>query len=354
MSFVTVKNLRKTFGQETVVCDINLEVAVGETVALLGPSGCGKTTTLRCIAGLEQPDGGRIVVGDRVMCDIEEGTLIPPEQRNIGMMFQSYAIWPHMTVYENVAYGLRVKRMKPAQISEQVDESLRIVGLQHAAKRYPSTLSGGQQQRVALARSFAAGPSLLLMDEPLSNLDLKLRERMRVELRDLLKQLGKTAIYVTHDQADAMILADRLILMNGGQIAEAGAPRDVYDHPTTIFGSEFLGSTNIIDFSDVVNESGQTIGRLPNGVLLRIGNAGTSLRHAIRPERIALSRQCEPGWDVNVLRGVVRKTMFLGNLTYYDLDCNGMTLVVQAQADSFGVGDELWLHLPPQWLQSVI
>lgn len=353
-SFVSVSKLRKNFGHDTVVRDLDLELFSGEIVALLGPSGCGKTTTLRCIAGLEYPDGGRIVVGDRVMCDVAAGILVPPEQRKIGMMFQSYAVWPHMNVYENVAYGLRVKRLRETEIAAQVDQSLKTVGLEHLAKRYPSTLSGGQQQRVALARSLAAGPTLLLMDEPLSNLDLKLRERVRVELRDLLKQLGQTAIYVTHDQADAMVMADRLVLMNAGEIAEIGEPHDVYHHPKTTFGLEFLGSANIIHFVDMVNQDGHIFGRLSEECLLQVEKAGSGFRHAIRPEHIVIARDQRPEWEVNVLEGRVRKTVFLGNLTYYYLDCRELALIVQSHADSFVVGDKLALHLPPQWLQPIM
>jgi iron(III) transport system ATP-binding protein len=362
MAFVSVHNLRKVFGGETVLHGLDLEVEGCEIVALLGPSGCGKTTTLRCIAGLEQPDGGRITVGGRTLCDVEGGILVPPEQRNIGMMFQSYAVWPHLSVFENVAYGLRVKRLREAEIAAQVDQALTTVGLGHLARRYPSTLSGGQQQRVALARSLAAGPTLLLMDEPLSNLDLKLRERMRLELRDLLKELKQTAIYVTHDQADAMVMADRLVLMNAGAIAEIGVPREVYHHPRTAFGSEFLGSTNVLDFAEVhgADDGGGAFGRLAQGALLRVAPAADPaadsrpLRHAIRPEHIAISRQGRPEWTANVLRGTVRKTVFLGNVTYYSLDCQGLPLLVQGQEEGFAVGDTLALHLPPQWLQPVL
>jgi iron(III) transport system ATP-binding protein len=354
MSFVSVSNLCKQFGRETVLRGLDLEVASGEIVALLGPSGCGKTTTLRCIAGLEQPDSGRIVVGDRVMCDIAAGILVPPEQRAIGMMFQSYAVWPHLSVFENVAYGLRVKGLREAEIAAQVEQALTTVGLNHLASRYPSTLSGGQQQRVALARSLAAGPTLLLMDEPLSNLDLKLRERMRLELRDLLKELGQTAIYVTHDQADAMVMADRLVLMNEGEIAEVGAPRDVYNHPKTAFGSDFLGSTNLLDFNAIQDDGARIFGCLAQGRLLQVAKSAGGLRYAIRPEHIAVGREPLPQWQANVLKGSVHKAVFLGNVSYYKVDCDGLMLLVQGQSEDFAVGDPLVLHLPPDWLQPVL
>ena len=240
MARVRLSALRKTFGQTVAVEHFDLEVGEGEFVALLGPSGCGKTTVMRMIAGITEPDRGEVHLGAMRV----DG--LPPEKRNVGLVFQSYALFPHMTVADNVSFGLRMRGIAKSEIRRRLDEGLAVVDLTALAKRYPRELSGGQQQRVALARALVIEPNVLLLDEPLSNLDAKLREHLREDIRALQRRLGTTAIYVTHDQSEAMALADRVVLMNAGRIVEMGPPRDLYRLPRHRFTAEFLGHTNII------------------------------------------------------------------------------------------------------------
>ncbi len=248
----TVSHLSKFFAGKAAVDDISLSIAEGEFVVFLGPSGCGKTTTLRMIAGLEVPDRGTISLNGRIVSAPEQKLFVRPEHRGIGMVFQSYAVWPHMTVFENVAYPLRVRRMKSAQIQAKVEEVLGIVGLAGEIQRPATALSGGQMQRVALARALVYDPSLLLFDEPLSNLDLKLRERLRVELKELQRRTGITSIYVTHDQGEAVELGDRIVVMEGGKIVQIATPAELYQRPQTRFVAEFISSANI-NSGQVVN-----------------------------------------------------------------------------------------------------
>lgn len=239
-----LQDVRKAYGAHQAVTDVSLRVEEGEFVVILGPSGCGKTTTLRMIAGLERPDGGTIGIGGTVVS--APGRFIRPEHRAIGMVFQSYAIWPHMTVFENVAYPLRVRGMPMRVRREKIAGVLELVGLGSEGPRPATALSGGQMQRVALARALVADPALLLFDEPLSNLDLKLRERLRLELKDLQRRTGLTSIYVTHDQAEAVELADRIVVMQGGRIVQTGRPQDLYREPRTRFVAEFIAAANIV------------------------------------------------------------------------------------------------------------
>jgi iron(III) transport system ATP-binding protein len=347
---VRLEHVNKSFGGSHVIRDVSLDIAPGEIVALLGPSGCGKTTTLRCMAGLETPDTGKIVIGDRVVFDSASRTVLPAEDRNVGMIFQSYAIWPHMTIFENVAFGLRVKKLPGSEITTRVTDALAAVNLADKASRFPATLSGGEQQRVALARSMVTQPSVLLMDEPLSNLDLKLRERMRLELREVLKRLGVTAVYVTHDQADAMVLADRLVIMNAGEVVESGEPRAVYDRPRTLFASEFLGTANIVDFTQVKQDGGRHFGVLPGGQALALAEAPRGLRHIIRPESVRLG---EPPGTPNSLQGKIGANVYLGNLTYYTVQAESLSLQVQSSAGGYREGDSVRVTLPATALVSL-
>jgi iron(III) transport system ATP-binding protein len=242
-----INGLSKRFGSHVAVSGVSLDIADGEFIVLLGPSGCGKTTTLRLIAGLEVPSGGTISIDGRLVSDPARNIFVPPERRDIGMVFQSYAIWPHMTVFENVAYPLRVRRTPRGELRDKVAKVLDVVGLSGEAQRSATALSGGQMQRVALARALVADPTLLLFDEPLSNLDLKLRERLRIELKELQQRTGLTSIYVTHDQAEAVELADRIVVMQAGRMLQVGPPVELYRQPQARFVAEFISSANIFE-----------------------------------------------------------------------------------------------------------
>ena len=257
MANVSFHGLTKKFTGMAAVDDLCLEIKDGEFVSLLGPSGCGKTTTLRLVAGFLQPDAGEIRVNNQVISSAS--TLIPPERRNMSMIFQSYAIWPHMTVFENVAYGLKFKKLARREVEEKAERLLRVVHLEALKARYPAELSGGQQQRVALARALVVEPQILLLDEPLSNLDANLREEMRFEIRRLHEEFGITTIYVTHDQAEAMVTSDRIVVLNKGRMVQVGTPSEVFDQPRTRFVAEFIGKTNILS------------GRLAAGNALSLG-----------------------------------------------------------------------------------
>jgi iron(III) transport system ATP-binding protein len=249
VSNVSVNGLTKRFGGKspTVAIDnLELEIEQGEFLVLLGPSGCGKTTTLRCIAGLETADAGRIAFGDRVVYDAARGVDVPPNKRNIGMVFQSYALWPHMTVRRNIGYPLRTRRMKRAQANEWIEEVARLVDTANLLDRYPAQLSGGQQQRVALSRGLVARPDLVLFDEPLSNLDARLRELVRTEIHELHARLKFSAVYVTHDQTEALALGDRLAIMRGGALEQLGTPDAIFEEPATEYVAEFIGMSNRI------------------------------------------------------------------------------------------------------------
>ncbi len=242
---VCIDNLTLSYAGTTVVRDLDLDIADGESLVLLGQSGCGKTSTMRCVAGLETPSAGRITIGDRVVHDSATGRSVPPHKRNVGMVFQSYAVWPHRTVFQNVSFALRMQKVGKAEIAERVCEALDLVGLRHLADRGASQLSGGQMQRVALARSLVMRPSVLMLDEPLSNLDARLRERLRMELREIQLRLGLTTVYVTHDQVEAFALADRIALMQKGRIVQIGSPEQIYKNPSCASIAEFLGIGNI-------------------------------------------------------------------------------------------------------------
>ena len=267
MAHLSVEDLVVAYGSVKAVRNISFTVEDGEFVSLLGPSGCGKTTTLRCIAGLEGSSSGTIRIGGEIVA--ADGRDVPPEKRGINMVFQSYAVWPHMTVFENVAYGLRTRREPKADVITKVNEALSIVGLDGYGDRYGTELSGGQQQRVALARAVVTSPRILLFDEPLSNLDAGLRDRMRFELVELQRRLGQTSLYVTHDQSEAMLMSDRIILMKDGAMIQSGSPRDLYDRPASRFAAEFIGNANILDGTVVrTSADGRALIALAGGIHL--------------------------------------------------------------------------------------
>ncbi len=304
MSFLQIRNLDKSFGATRVVNDFSLPVEKGEFVSLLGPSGCGKTTVLRMIAGFETPSSGAIVIDGRDVVGLR------PNQRNIGMVFQAYALFPNLTVAENVAFGLKVKGLPRAARDARVTEMLRLIGLEAFAGRYPFQLSGGQQQRVALARALAIQPEVLLLDEPLSALDAKIRVSLREEIRSIQRRLGITTIFVTHDQEEALSISDRVVVMNGGIAEQVGAPFEIYNRPATRFVAEFVGTLNLMEAVVLDRDSGR----------LRLGEVEVTLSRsvdtdrvtvAMRPEIISLGRVA--GHDL-VLEGRIDEVHFLGSV----------------------------------------
>ena len=310
--------------------DATIDLEPGTFFTLLGPSGCGKTTTLRCIAGLETPDRGTITVGDEVMFDGASRRSVPLHRRNIGMVFQSYAIWPHMTVFDNVAFPLRVSKQKTysrLDIAKAVTEALTAVGLEGYAKRSATQLSGGQQQRVALARAIVHHPKLLLLDEPLSNLDAALREDMRVELKRLQRELGITAIYVTHDQTEALAMSDGIAVIDKGNIVQLGTPRDIYFRPATEFVASFIGHTNILHGRlDGPAQGAYRRVRLDRGGSLLCRSEAVDVIEvavSIRPEDIAITGDVQGQGTPNTLRGSVTSASFLGNIMHYEIRPDG-------------------------------
>ena len=243
MAFIEIQNLFKRFKDVVAVNRIQLEVDKGEMLTLLGPSGCGKTTTLRCIAGLERPDEGDIVIDGQPM--LSQG-FVPPSKRGIGMVFQNYAVWPHMKVFNNIVYGLKIQKIPRQKIRERAQQVLELVGLAGLEDRYPAQLSGGQQQRVALARALVGNPKVLLLDEPLSNLDAKLREELRFEIKSLVRRMGITSVYVTHDQAEAMVISDRIAVMDSGNVVQIGNAQEIYKNPVNRFVADFIGTMNFM------------------------------------------------------------------------------------------------------------
>ncbi len=286
MSEVRIEHVFKRFGSVTAVNDFNLVVKDGEFVSILGPSGCGKTTTLRMIAGFERATEGEIYIGEQCVSSSLKGSFAPPEKRDIGMVFQSYAVWPHMTVAENVGYPLKIKKVEKSERDRRVQEMLELVHLGEYGKRYPNQLSGGQQQRVALARALVAEPGLLLLDEPLSNLDAKLRESMRFEILEIQKKTGITVVYVTHDQSEAMAMSDRVVVMSMGVVQQIGAPHEIYTQPANKMVADFIGLVNFMDGEakgDRVFLKGTNVS-FPNTNNI-VGEATV----AVRPENITMS-----------------------------------------------------------------
>jgi iron(III) transport system ATP-binding protein len=317
--YVEVQGLAKWYGDDRAVDDISFGVPRGKFLTLLGPSGCGKTTTLMSIAGLHGIDAGTIRVGGVIYTAPADGIFLPPEKRDIGMVFQSYAIWPHMTVAQNVAYPLEIRKIERAEIQSRVADVLRLVGLGEMAGKSATELSGGQQQRAALARAVVARPRLLLFDEPLSNLDLKLRERMRVELKRIQHDVGITSIYVTHDQAEALVMSDEIIVMSKGRIQQKGGPREIYARPVNAYVSNFIGVANLLKGRVIaITALGRGAVEIAAGgghvqlpCLIGAGIAeGAEVVISVRPESIRASRQ---NGDGARLEGEVVQAIFLGN-----------------------------------------
>jgi iron(III) transport system ATP-binding protein len=344
MASIALKGLTKSFSTTTdapaAVADLDLDIVDNSFVTLLGPSGCGKTTTLRMIAGYIVPDRGTIHVNGKLVS--APGSVVPPDQRGMGMVFQNYAVWPHKTVYENVVFGLTLRKMRGAVAKKKVEDTLALVNLSGLQQRYPNELSGGQQQRVALARSLVVEPEILLLDEPLSNLDAKLRERMRTELKQLQRRTGITFVYVTHDQAEALALSDQVAVIHGGRLQQVGTPQQVYARPANRVVADFMGLVNLLPGKVVEAGTIEAAGGLRLRVVLPVGvKAGDNVEVAIRPEDIRL---VAPGGEPSA---AISERTFLGNISeYYASLDSGPTLRVQTHPGKvFAVGDKVGIEI---------
>jgi iron(III) transport system ATP-binding protein len=357
MPAVLVEDVSRTFGEVVAVNHVSMKVERGEFVTLLGPSGCGKTTTLRMVAGLEQNTSGRISIGDRVVSDADAGFFVPPDHRQLGMVFQSYAIWPHMTVFDNVAYPLKIRRRPKAEIKQRVESVLRLVEMERFAERPAPALSGGQQQRVAIARALVFEPEVLLLDEPLSNLDARLRTQMGDEFRALQKRLGITSLYVTHDQEEAMALSDRVVVMQQGNILQIGSPEEIYQRPVSRAVAAFFGSPNLLDAMVTACE--------PEGERFHLtveGNGwqgharanekfspGETVIVLIRPENLRIGEGTPSLNGAQIAwTGKVAQAIFRGPRQSITLETDNLKLNVEAPAlHSARIGDAVKVTVPP-------
>jgi iron(III) transport system ATP-binding protein len=352
MPEVRVSQLSKVFGEVPVLNDITFTIEDGEFFTLLGPSGCGKSTTLNCIAGLEDPTSGSITVGTTPFVDTARKLNVPPEERNLGMVFQSYALWPHMTIEQNLAMPLNIRRVPRAEKSQRIHEVLDKVGLAHLRDRYPHQLSGGQQQRVALARALVYSPGVLLLDEPLSNLDAKLREQARAWLKRLQVDLGITTVYVTHDQDEALSLSDRIAVMFDGHMAQIGTPTEVYQRPASAHVAAFVGSCNFLIGRVVTPSATSATVRLDSsGMIVAVATptavkAGDEVTIAIRPERLTITPKDATATGANVLDTVVLTRAYVGNRYEYGLKLGN--IVVQVVSPNGGLDGEVRLVFNPE------
>jgi iron(III) transport system ATP-binding protein len=358
VSAVRLSGVGKRFGAVRAVDGVSLDAEEGQFLTLLGPSGCGKTTTLRMIAGLERNDSGQIRIGDRVVSSPEERVFVSPERRNIGMVFQSYAIWPHMSVFENVAYPLRIRKRPAGEIRRRVGETLELLSMDGLAERQATALSGGQQQRVAIARALVFEPSILLMDEPLSNLDAQLREQMRIQLRELQQRLGITTVYVTHDQEEAMVLADRIAVMHEGRLLQLERPEEIYHRPLSRTVAAFFGTPNLLPgrVAEVRRESEATLARIEGAgwegwcsapAELRAGEEVTAV---VRPEAIQVSRGPRPpsGSEV-VWSGRIKEGFFRGSRRFFAVAVGDLLFHVDGPPElRFAEGESVTLSARPE------
>ena len=338
MASVTITGVTKSFGNVTVLQEFNQKFEDGEFITLLGPSGCGKTTMLRLIAGFEKPSSGEIYIGDKLVSS--EKQFLPPEKRGIGMVFQSYAVWPHMNVFDNIAYPLKIQKINKNEIEERVNQVLKIVHLEQYKDRFPSELSGGQQQRVALGRALVAQPEILLLDEPLSNLDAKLREEMRYEIKEITKKLKITVIYVTHDQIEAMTMSDRIVLINKGEVQQVAPPQEIYSKPKNMFVANFVGK---VDFIKGKVEGNKILLDNSNGqTLSNTSSFKGDVVVAIRPENAILS-------DDGEITGKVYSKFYLGDCNDLRVEIgNGNILRIIARASTYNTlneGDEVKIKI---------
>jgi iron(III) transport system ATP-binding protein len=350
MPEIHVESLVKQFTETRALDDVSFDVAEGELFTLLGPSGCGKSTTLMSVAGFQTPEAGRIAIGGDVLYDAAARINVPAERRNLGIVFQSYAVWPHMTVFDNLAFPLRVRKTKRPLIRPRVLEVLELVEMTPYVDRYPHQLSGGQQQRVALARALVYSPSVLLLDEPFSNLDAKLRERARTWVKELQHRLGLTTVFVTHDQDEALSMSDRVAVMSDGEVQQIGTPEEIYRRPRNRFVAEFVGRVNLISGEVAASERGRVALELEGGRKLWIDvehapAPRSPLTLAVRPEALRL----EPA-DLSTLNGsntleaTIHSVAFLGDHYQYELDASGLALTAQTSQPVFA--DRLRVHIP--------
>jgi iron(III) transport system ATP-binding protein len=348
MADLIVKDVALRLGENEILKGVSLAVPAGEVVALLGPSGSGKTTLLRAVAGLETPHRGSIAIGNRAFFDAALGIELPAEERGLGLVFQSYALWPHRTVFDNVAYGLKLRGVSASETKTRVGKTLSQIGLGHLAARYPHQLSGGQQQRVAIARALVYEPPVILLDEPLSNLDAKLREEARAWLRTLIVTLGLSAIHVTHDQVEAMAIADRIVLLDAGVIAQEGPPTALYNDPATLFAAEFMGSNNRLDGNLVGNSGGQAVievfGERLTGAARTKATTGTKVTGIVRIERV----RCASAGGPNRLKMELKAPMYLGER--WELVFARENVTVRAYASAPLEPGEHYVEFPPEAL----
>jgi ABC-type Fe3+/spermidine/putrescine transport system ATPase subunit len=340
---IKLENITKRFGDVTAAGEINLVIKDGEFFTFLGPSGCGKTTTMRIVAGLEYPDSGTIHFDDRDITDL------PSYKRNTGMVFQNYALWPHMKVFDNIAYGLKVRGVQREEIRKRVNDVLELVKLPGLGDRYPNQLSGGQQQRVALARVLVVNPSVLLLDEPLSNLDAKLRVEMREEIKEIQMELGITTIYVTHDQEEAMAISDRVAIQNNGYIEQVDPPKDIYNKPKNLFVGTFIGRGNLLEGEAVRKEPTIEV-KVNNIRLMGVNTGDNSIQEGdpvaciLRPENFSVR---EPNQPFNELVGDIEWTAFVGPVTEIKLNLDGKSLMIDAPPGvDTTIGEKLRVYIP--------
>jgi len=355
---VQIHNLEKYFGEDKervhVLKGVSLDIPEGSLYTFLGPSGCGKTTTLRCVAGLERPEGGKINIDGKAVFSGGERVYVPTNKRPIGMVFQSYAIWPHMTVFENVAYPLTIQRRPKSEIKKRVQDVLKIVGLHGLEDRPAPKLSGGQQQRVAFARALVNEPKVMLLDEPLSNLDAKLREQMRFEIKALQRRVKITTIYVTHDQGEALAISDQIAVMHAGKLIEVGTPHQLYSRPKRKFTATFLGLTNLIEGQVIELGRDSKKGRMETkkGIFSFVPASGLANNRpaviSIRPEHIEVIKQ-KPQISENVLEGTVKEAIFMGDAYHCQIAVGDMLLRVHTHPFlSMSPEDKVYLHLNPE------
>ena len=336
MDLINLQNINVSYDKKNNILEnLNLKVKKGELVSLLGPSGCGKTTTLRVVAGFIEPTAGKFLLGD------EDYTNMPVHNRNFGLVFQSYALFPHLTVEENVAFGLKMKKMSKEEIRKKVDDILKVVDMSHLAKRYPKELSGGQRQRVAIARALVIEPSLLLLDEPLSNLDAKLRLKMRVEIRKLQQKLGITTLFVTHDQEECFSISDKVAVLNKGVIEQFDTPENIYSNPATEFVARFVGFENFIDLIKVSEDTYKN----ESGINLKVNKVKdkNEVKATIRPDDIKIVKE-----DLeNTVDGVIEVRTFLGKAYQFDIKTKLGNLIVNSENDGiYEQGQNIKLQLP--------